>query len=108
MPGPQRPARGSGGDGRTLPPAAHGSGPASRIPPLRCGRRPLRRPGRPGALSAPTRMEDAAEDLLVYTTIGVSNTALRRAGAGRDPLAPADAMWSSLPADDLPVRTAAG
>jgi hypothetical protein len=53
-------------------------------------------------------MEDAAEDLLVYTTIGVSNTALRRAGAGRDPLAPADAMWSSLPADDLPVRTAAG
>jgi len=44
MAGPQRPARGCG----VLPRPRSGLSPASRIPPLRRGRRPLRRPGRPG------------------------------------------------------------
>ena len=54
-----------------LPRPRVGLSPASRIPPLRCGRRPLRRPGRPGAPAAPAHMKDAAGELLVYATIGL-------------------------------------
>lgn len=68
---------------RQLPHARHGraqgSVPSSRTP-LRCDRRPLRCPGRSGALAAPIRMKDAAEGLLVYATIGVCKVYFRRAG----------------------------
>lgn len=50
MAGPQRPARGAGGGCGVLPRPRAGLSPASRIPPLRCGRRPLRRPAGPAPL----------------------------------------------------------
>ena len=94
MAGPQRPARAAGGGCGLLPTAARVLSPPSRIPPLRCGRQPLRRPGRSGTPAAPAHMEDAARELLVYATIGlckiwpgvqVNCLALRpqRAGPGR-------------------------